>query len=98
MTTLNIEALVAKVSGPEGHFDTWSTHSVRLTIEDVQTILELIAQRAALVEALRPLARCEIIEPDTPLPDADMARYAFTMGEIRAAIAALKLAGVAPEK
>jgi hypothetical protein len=39
--------------------------------------------------ALKPLADCEIIEPDVPLPDGNIARYPFTMGEIRAARAAL---------
>jgi hypothetical protein len=47
------------------------------------------AEITRLREALRPLADCEIIEPDTPLPDSVLARYAFTMGEIRAARAAL---------
>jgi len=48
------------------------------------------AQRDAALAALRPLAECEIIESDTPLPDSDSARYCMTMGEIRAARAALQ--------
>jgi hypothetical protein len=38
---------------------------------------------------LKPLADCEIVEPDTPLPDDVSARYLFSMGEIRAARSAL---------
>jgi hypothetical protein len=52
----------------------------------------LIAAAPAMLEALRPLAECEIPEPDTPLPDSDSARYFMTMGEIRAARAAIALA------
>ena len=52
----------------------------------------LIAAAPAMLEALRPLAECEIPESDTPLPDSDSARYFMTMGEIRAARAAIALA------
>jgi hypothetical protein len=44
----------------------------------------------ALEEALRPLAECEIIEPDVPIPDDHGARYFMTYGEIRRARARLK--------
>jgi len=43
-----------------------------------------------LEEALRPLAECEIIEPDVPIPDDHGARYFITYGEIRRARALLK--------
>ena len=43
-----------------------------------------------LEEALRPLAECEIIEPDVPIPDDYGARYFITYGEIRRARALLE--------
>jgi hypothetical protein len=52
----------------------------------------LLSVNAALVEALKPLAECEIIDCDVPLLDSDSSRYFMTMGEIRAARAALNLA------
>ena len=50
----------------------------------------LEAQIAELKEALRPLAECEIIEPDVPIPDDHGARYFITYREIRRARARLK--------
>jgi hypothetical protein len=43
-----------------------------------------------LEEALRPLAECEITEPDVLIPDDYGARYFITYGEIRRARALLK--------
>jgi hypothetical protein len=44
----------------------------------------------ALEEALRPLAECEITEPDVPIPDDYGGRYFITYGEIRRARNLLK--------
>lgn len=49
----------------------------------------LISAAPDLLSALRPLAECEIIECDEPLPDSYGARYLITLGEIRAARAAI---------
>lgn len=49
----------------------------------------LLAAAPDLLEALRPLAECEVIETDAGLLDSDSARYFITMGEIRAARAAI---------
>ena len=44
----------------------------------------------ALEEALRPLAECEITEPDVLIPDDYGGRYFITYGEIRRARNLLK--------
>ena len=53
------------------------------------TIKALIAELKEARAIIRPLADCEIIEPDQPLADDITARYLFSMGEIRAARAFL---------
>lgn len=53
------------------------------------TIKALIAELKEARQAIKPLADCEIIEPDQPLADDITARYLFSMGEIRAARAFL---------
>lgn len=50
---------------------------------------DFCALRDELLAALRPLAECEIIDLDVPLLDSDSARYFMSMGEIRAARAAI---------
>lgn len=53
------------------------------------TIKALIAELKDARSVIKPLADCEIIEPDQPLADDITARYLFSMGEIRAARAFL---------
>ena len=53
------------------------------------TIKALIAELKEARSVIKPLADCEIIEPDQPLADDITARYLFSMGEIRAARAFL---------
>ena len=53
------------------------------------TIKAMISELKVARSAIKPLADCEIIEPDQPLADDITARYLFSMGEIRAARAFL---------
>ena len=62
---------------------------VHCVMHQDDVILGLRRKSAQLEGALKPLARCEIIEPDVRIPDHHGARYFMTYGEIRRARAAL---------
>jgi hypothetical protein len=56
--------------------------AILAALSDAETQRDALAERVRVLEgALKPLADCEIIEPDVPLPDGNIARYPFTMGE-----------------